>query len=144
MPFLPENIWRRRLESEFEEMLESGFNFTSNQEKTEYVVRFTKKALQKQGGVIKPVFNHEIKIILKRDFPYPNSVEVFWLSPIFHPNIALDGKVCIQLLNKWSENQTVKSIVLGLEQLLDNPNPLSPLNKEAAEYFLKPKPRIVL
>lgn len=143
MPFLPESIWRRRLESEFEEMSESGFNFQANQEKTEYAVKFSKSAFQKQGGVVIPVFNHEIKIILKRDFPYPNSVEVFWLSPIFHPNIATDGRVCIQLLNKWSENQTIKSIVLGLEQLLDNPNPSSPLNKEAAEYFSKPKPRVI-
>jgi ubiquitin-protein ligase len=143
MPSLPESIWRRRLESEFEEMSESSIDFKANPEKTEYTVRFSKKALQKKGSSITPIFNHLVKIILKRDFPYPNSVEVFWLSPIFHPNIAPDGRVCIQLLNKWSENQTVKSIVLGLEQLLDNPNPLSPLNREAAEYFSNPKPKVV-
>jgi ubiquitin-protein ligase len=144
MPFLPESIWRRRLESEFEEMSESGLDFQANQDKTEYSVKFSKKAFQKQGSTVSPIFNHEVKIILKRDFPYANSVEVFWLSPIFHPNIAIDGRVCIQLLNKWSENQTVKSIVLGLEQLLDNPNPSSPLNKEAAEYFSNPRPKVIV
>ncbi len=139
MPTLPENIWQRRLDSEFEEMTDSDIQFTANPAKTEYLVKITKKALQKQNNTIIPIYNHEIKIILKRDFPYPNSVEVYWLTPIFHPNIATDGRVCIQLINKWSENQTVKSIILALQQLLDNPNPLSPLNHEAAEYFSKPK-----
>lgn len=143
MPTLPESIWRRRLQSEFEEMRQSGISFTVNPEKTEYIIQLSKKALQKQGNSIITVYNHQVKITLKRDFPYPNSVEVYWLTPIFHPNIAVDGKVCIQLINKWSENQTIKSIVLGLEQLIDNPNSLSPLNIEAAEYFSKPKPKVI-
>jgi ubiquitin-protein ligase len=153
---LPEPIWRRRLESEFEEMRESGERFESNAELTEYVVSLKGPALYRESGRIFQRDSHSVKIELLRGYPYPGGIDVTWLTPIFHPNIReADGKVCIQLLNDWAENQTVLSLVKSLRHLLANPNPADPLNKEAAAYFLsnpdalyalpKPaKPRIVL
>jgi len=136
LPQLPESIWRRRLESEAEEMKASGANFESNPEHTEYRIHLSGMALYRESGLPKKRFEHEVLIRLKREYPYPGGIEVTWLTPIFHPNIReSDGKVCILLVNEWAETQTVKSVVAALRQLLDNPNPASPLNKEAAKYL---------
>ncbi len=81
---------------------------------------------------------HSVLIDLLREYPYPGGVEVYWLTPIFHPNIReKDGAVCIQLVNAWRESQNLVSLVQGLYHLLENPNPQSPLNEEAARYYLE-------
>ena len=153
MPFLPENIWKRRLESEFEEMRSSSENFDSNAELSEYLVSLKGAGLYRDSGRVVARDSHSVRIDLLRSYPYAGGVDVTWLTPIFHPNIReSDGKVCIQILNDWAESQTVLSLVKSLRHLLDNPNPLDPLNKDAAEYYLKngasastPKrPRIVM
>ena len=150
--FLPENIWRRRLESEFGEMRSKGYKFESNADKTEYTVSLKGKGFAKQGETVFERDTHSVQIVLLREFPYPGGIEVYWLSPIYHPNVrADDGRVCIQLVNDWSETTSVASVVKALEHLLANPNPKDPLNKEAAKWFeengfasTKPKkPRIV-
>jgi ubiquitin-protein ligase len=154
MPQLPLEIWKRRLESEFLEMRASGENFEANAAKTEYTIVLKGEGLEeKENGAIAKRYMHQVKIILKREYPYAGGIEVYWLTPIFHPNISdPEGVVCIQLLNVWNEGVSVKSVVDGLKQLLQNPNPLDPLNKRAAKYFLEKetmaktedkKPRIV-
>lgn len=154
MPQLPEAIWRRRLHAEFEELSKSNLAFSANAEKTDYKIRLVGEGIEKTVGGTKPRFTHEVRILLRREFPYAGGVEVYWLTPIFHPNISKEGLVCIQLLNLWSPSVSVKNITDGLKQLLENPNPKDPLNKGAAEYFLslekkgdfastEKKPRIV-
>lgn len=135
---LPENIWKRRLESEYSEMLKSGENFEASPDKTVYVISLRGEAFAKNGDAIEKRASHSVEITLLRQYPYPGGIEVFWLTPIFHPNIrAEDGAVCIQLVNAWSETQTVASVVKALKQMLANPNPQSPLNQEAANYYLE-------
>lgn len=135
---LPENIWRRRLESELLAMQQSGEKFEISPDKTTYIVSLHGEGLVKDGDNIAKRDNHSIEIDLLREYPYPGGIALFWLSPIFHPNIrAEDGAVCIQLINEWSETQTIVSVVKALKQMLANPNPQSPLNQEAANYFLQ-------
>lgn len=161
MPKLPETIWRRRLESEYA-TLSRNPNLSSlevNIDKTEYHFKLRGQGYKKQGETVIPVEQHDISIYLSREYPYAGGIEVIWDSALFHPNVReKDGRVCIQLLNEWSESQTLSSVVDALIQLLQNPNPASPLNKEAAKYFsqkpMKPqsfqpaakltKPRVVL
>jgi len=136
VPWLPEAIWRRRLESEYALLRESGVVFTTNADKTVYEVVLNKAGLEKIGSLVRKRGSHKIRISLGREFPYAGGIEVTWLTPIFHPNIRpADGRVCIQLVNQWAEGQTVKQVVEALEHLLENPNPASPLNHEAAVYF---------
>ncbi len=153
MAFLPDNIWRRRLESEYEEMRSAGYKFEANPDKTEYTVSLHGKGLYKQGDSVLERDSHTVEVVLLREFPYPGGIEVYWITPIFHPNIrADDGRVCIQLVNDWSETTSVASVVKALQHLLENPNSKDPLNKEAAKWFEangfgaeKPKkPRVVL
>jgi ubiquitin-protein ligase len=154
MPQLPPEIWRRRLESELEEMKATDYNFTVTKDLQEYAIELNARGLAEESGRIVSKDGHKVRIVLKRDFPYPGGIEVAFTTPIFHPNVRReDGLVCIQLLNEWSETSSVSSVVNGLKWLLENPNPASPLNKDAAEYFVKmnsaagsrtiKKPRIV-
>ncbi|NUN11070.1 hypothetical protein HUU53_00290 [Candidatus Micrarchaeota archaeon] len=133
---LPSEIYNRRLQSEYNQMLSSGFKFEVNPEKNKYVVTVHGPALHKQNNSLMKRESHTAEIDLLRSYPYPGGIMVYWLTPIFHPNIrAEDGIVCIQLVNDWSENQTVVSVVKALEHLLKHPNPRDPLNKEAAKFF---------
>jgi len=136
MAALPEAIWKRRLESEYDEMRESGERFEANAALTEYTVSMRGPGLYRDNGKVFRRDSHSVKIELLRSYPYPGGIDVVWLTPIFHPNIReADGKVCIQLLNDWAENQTVAALVKSLHHLLENPNPNDALNKEAADYF---------
>ncbi len=135
---LPENIWKRRIESEYEEMKNSGEQFVVNSNKTKYVVTIHAEGLEEVGEEIRRRELHKVEIELLRGFPYPGGIKVKWITPIFHPNIrGIDGAVCIRLLNQWSPMQGVLSVVEGAKQLLEHPNPHDPLDLKAADYFLR-------
>jgi len=54
-------------------------------------------------------------------------------TKVYHPNIDLDGNVCLNILREdWKPVLTINSIVYGLQYLFLEPNPDDPLNKEAA------------
>ncbi len=150
---LPESVWRRRLDSEYSEMQQSGLSFSCSADKSEYTIELQARGYTFSGGMASPASYHKVKVRLNRSFPYPGGVEVTWVTPIFHPNIrSQDGKVCIHLLNNWSGLTSVANIAAGLVHLVENPNTLDALDKKAAQYFAnnfvgnKPannKPRIV-
>ena len=64
-----------------------------------------------------------------------------FVPPLYHPNIYPSGTVCLSILNDeppegtWRPAITVKQILLGVQDLLDNPNPASPAQREAFEDY---------
>ncbi|KAL7420033.1 NEDD8-conjugating protein ubc12 [Cryptotrichosporon argae] len=53
---------------------------------------------------------------------------------IYHPNLDLDGNVCLNILREdWKPVLNLSSVMVGLQYLFLEPNPDDPLNKEAAE-----------
>jgi ubiquitin-protein ligase len=51
------------------------------------------------------------------------------MAGFFHPNVYPSGTVCLSILNEedaWKPGITIKQILLGVQDLLDSPNPLSP------------------
>ena len=55
---------------------------------------------------------------------------------VYHPNIDLEGNVCLNILcEDWKPVLTVNSVIYGVQFLFLEPNPEDPLNKEAAEVL---------
>ncbi|HLC38350.1 MAG TPA: ubiquitin-conjugating enzyme E2, partial [Candidatus Norongarragalinales archaeon] len=99
-------------------MRASQYKFETNADKTEYTVSLKGKGFYKQGDAVVERDAHTVQVVLLREFPYPGGIEVYWLSPIYHPNIrADDGRVCIQLVNDWSETTSVAGVVKALHHL---------------------------
>lgn len=76
---------------------------------------------------------------LSMDFTedYPNKPPtVKFVSPIFHPNVYATGAICLDILqNNWSPIYDVSAILTSILSLLNDPNPASPANVEAAKLF---------
>lgn len=65
-----------------------------------------------------------------------------FVPPLFHPNVYPSGTICLSILNEddgWRPAITIKQLLLGVQELLDNPNPNSPAQREAIEIFLANK-----
>lgn len=83
------------------------------------------------GGVFK------VKLALGKDFPQ-TPPKAFFLTKIFHPNVAKNGEICVNTLKKdWKPDLGVKHILLTVKCLLIFPNPESALNEEAGKLLLE-------
>lgn len=63
-----------------------------------------------------------------------------FVPPLFHPNIYPSGTVCLSILNEdegWKPAITIKQILSGIQDLLNEPNPDSPAQAEAFNLFKK-------
>ncbi|EFA82218.1 putative E2 enzyme Ubc9 [Heterostelium album PN500] len=57
----------------------------------------------------------------------------------FHPNIYPSGTVCLSIVNEdgnWKPSISVKQILLGIQELLNEPNPKSPAQQLAITLFI--------
>lgn len=58
----------------------------------------------------------------------------------FHPNVYPSGAICLSIVNEnegWRPNITVKQILLGIQELLNNPNPNSPAQSDPYIMYTK-------
>jgi len=72
---------------------------------------------------------------------YPNKAPIVkFVSKMFHPNIYADGSICLDILqNRWSPTYDVSAILTSIQSLLDEPNPNSPANSQAAQLYQENK-----
>jgi ubiquitin-conjugating enzyme E2 M len=90
--------------------------------------------------VIKPVMGYwtggvfEFKFDVPPKYPFEGP-KVTCLDRIWHPNIDLDGGVCVSVLRPWKPTYSVQVILFGLLFLFSHPNPNDPLNEEAAKQM---------
>ena len=62
-----------------------------------------------------------------------------FVPPLFHPNVYPSGTVCLSILNEdedWRPAITVKQMLMGIQDLLDSPNPKSPAQEVAYNLYV--------
>ncbi|XP_008224507.1 PREDICTED: ubiquitin-conjugating enzyme E2-17 kDa-like isoform X1 [Prunus mume] len=70
-----------------------------------------------------------LSIDLPQDYPTkPPTIK--FLTKVYHPNIGEDGTIYIDILEEeeWNPVQTIESLLLSICSLLNDPNPMDPLN----------------
>ncbi|KAK2507045.1 hypothetical protein MC885_017048 [Smutsia gigantea] len=92
------------------------------------------------------------KARLKFPIDYPYSPPAFrFLTKMWHPNIYETGDVCISILHppvddpqsgelpseRWNPTQNVRTILLSIISLLNEPNTFSPANVDASVMYRK-------
>ncbi|XP_054645851.1 ubiquitin-conjugating enzyme E2 R1-like isoform X1 [Dunckerocampus dactyliophorus] len=90
------------------------------------------------------------KALLKFPVDYPYSPPAFrFLTKMWHPNIYENGEVCISILHppvddpqsgelpseRWNPTQNVRTILLSVISLLNEPNTFSPANVDASVMY---------
>ncbi|ESO10838.1 hypothetical protein HELRODRAFT_71946 [Helobdella robusta] len=97
-----------------------------------------------QGGYFKA------QMKFPQDYPY-SPPKFNFLTRMWHPNIYENGEVCISILHpptddplsgelpseRWNPTQNVRTILLSIISLLNEPNTSSPANVDASVSFRK-------
>ncbi len=74
---------------------------------------------------------------ISADYPH-KPPKVLCKTRIYHPNIDLEGNVCLNILREdWKPVLDVNAVIYGLISLFYEPNHNDPLNKEAASLLRK-------
>lgn len=77
-----------------------------------------------------------MKLILSRDFPH-SPPKGYFLTKIFHPNIAIDGEICVNALKRdWNPSLGLRHVLIVVRCLLIEPFPESALNAQAGKMLL--------
>jgi ubiquitin-conjugating enzyme E2 A len=86
-----------------------------------------------------PFEDGTFKLVLNFDESYPNKPpNVKFVSTMFHPNVYNSGDLCLDILqNRWSPTYDVAALLTSIQSLLNDPNPGSPANAEAASLYLE-------
>lgn len=78
-----------------------------------------------------------MKLILSRDFPH-SPPKGYFMTKIFHPNIATNGEICVNTLKKdWNPSLGLRHVLLVVRCLLIEPFPESALNEQAGKMLLE-------
>ena len=90
-----------------------------------------KKGTPWEGGL------YNLRMIFKDDYP-TSPPKCKFEPPLFHPNVYPSGTVCLSLLDEekdWRPAITIKQILLGIQDLLNEPNIKDPAQAEAYTIY---------
>jgi len=78
----------------------------------------------------------EIRLNLPKNYPM-SPPKITFITKIFHPNINFDtGEVCLDILKEqWTPAWTLESACLAILDIMNHPNPDSPLNCDAGNLM---------
>ncbi len=77
-----------------------------------------------------------MKLVISSDWPN-TPPRGYFLTKIFHPNVAPNGDICVNTLKKdWTPTTTMKHVLQVIRCLLMVPFPESSLNDEAGKLFM--------
>lgn len=95
-----------------------------------------------QGGYFKA------RVTFPADYPY-NPPALKFLTKVWHPNVYENGDLCISILHpptddpqsgelpceRWNPTQSVRTVLLSVISLLNEPNTFSPANVDASVMY---------
>ncbi|RFU81809.1 ubiquitin-conjugating enzyme [Trichoderma arundinaceum] len=86
-----------------------------------------------------------IRIALDSEYPF-KPPRMQFETKIWHPNVSSQtGAICLDTLkNNWSPVQTIKTALLSVRMLLENPNPSDPQDAQVASMLLQDPQGFVL
>ncbi|UJR31839.1 hypothetical protein I4U23_019316 [Adineta vaga] len=108
-------------------------------EKDEYVIIgriFPKSEIYKETA---------LRIEMKLTSRYPTEAPIVrFLTPIYHPNVEIDGTFCHQLLNnaaRWCDRgfSTLAEVVSVIVKHIDEPDPLYAVNLDISDEYMNRK-----
>lgn len=103
-----------------------------------------------KGPPDSPYEGYVLRARMRFPSKYPFQPPTFcFITEMFHPNIYVDGNVCISILHTdgddptnmdkekytWSPSQSVRTICLSIISLLTEPNIYSPANPDASNML---------
>ncbi|EKM61263.1 uncharacterized protein PHACADRAFT_247752 [Phanerochaete carnosa HHB-10118-sp] len=99
------------------------------------LLNFTLTITPDEGMYKGGAFNFSFQI--NNNYPH-EPPKVKCTHKIYHPNVDLEGNVCLNILREdWKPVLNLNSVMVGLQYLFLEPNADDPLNKEAAEELRK-------
>ncbi|OCK79812.1 hypothetical protein K432DRAFT_417086 [Lepidopterella palustris CBS 459.81] len=111
--------------------LSLGSTMKTNFPNPDDILNFTLTIEPDEGMYKGGRFNFSFAI--NQNFPH-DPPKVKCTQKIYHPNIDLEGNVCLNILREdWKPVLNLNAVIVGLQFLFLEPNASDPLNKEAAE-----------
>ncbi|THH09363.1 hypothetical protein EW145_g2078 [Phellinidium pouzarii] len=84
---------------------------------------------------------YKLQMIFPEDYP-TKPPKCKFTPPLFHPNVYPSGTVCLSILDEeksWKPAITIKQILLGIQDLLTDPNVNDPAQSDAYTMFKNDK-----
>lgn len=144
-------LWRSRVDNEASNIQDHGIETEMKEDSMDVTVYLKDvSAPIKVGKKMGLAFNHRLKLVVPRTYPYePPTVR--WETSIFHPNINLPedgGEMSFSGLDNWSFDENLSDLLEQIEGLLTEPeleNTMdTPTCRDAAEEYREngfPSPR---
>ena len=136
-------MWVKRIQKEIEEIAKSdlaneGITLVPNESNMKHFY----------GTIIGPEgtpytgLKYDLEIKIGDNYPMKAPNVKFVNRKIYHPNVNLSGDICLDILKDgWAPTISLSKMMMSICSLLNDPNPLSPLNPGAANDWINNKPK---